>query len=698
MNISDRIEKISITSGKPLPFGATANKTGANFCVQVDQPGRLFLIIYDKKSNTEITKIPFTDSMKFGKVYAMQVNGFDRRMFNYGYELDGKKYMDIYAHIVNDDGSFGQDMDVTNEVESFNGATITNSIRNKEENKKHVTYSVYNDDYDWKDDVKPNYDYSDMIIYRIHTRGFTKHKSAKVKNNGTFAGIVEKIPYIKSLGVTTIELMPSYDFSEKGDKLNFFGYSFGHYFAPKSSYAKKTGIYAVREFKDMVKELHKNGIEIIMEFYFTSKVNPQMVNDCIRYWVMEYHIDGARVNLDVADARALKSDPILWNTKIIGDRWDIIESYKEGNPRYGEKKHLAVCHDGFMITTKKFIKSDENQVYDASTRLKDNNDIGQIINYIANHNTFSVMDMVSYERKHNEANGENNEDGCEYNYSWNCGTEGPTKKRKVMELRKKQIKNAFTMLMLSQGTPMIFAGDEICHTRNGNNNPYCQDNDINWINWNTRKFGSEIREYVKKLIAFRKRHKILHMPEELKMLDTKSYGCPDISMHGSLPWRIDYHHVNRTFAVLFNEKYSGEETQKNLIYIAFNMYWENSEFNIPFTEKNMKWDIKIVTDEVNKGVVNIMNNRTVVVPPRSIVVLESKIVEETIEDKAEVEFEKIEALKATEKAITNEDKKEAEKALFKTGGNVNKIMANADKKSGNVSKTSGMVKQNSRRK
>ncbi len=622
MNINERINKIVVTPGKAIPLGATVTKTGVNFSVEVTDGKELSLIIYKKNSTDILKEIKFTEDMKFGKVYSMNVQNFDIRYYDYGYILDGEKYFDAYAKIVNGNQVFGKSWDVKRKVDENNSYKYVRTFDNTE--KSVITYSVYSDSYNWEDDVKVSYDFSDMIIYRIHPRSFTMDKSAKVRNNGTFSGIVEKIPYMKQLGITSIELMPSYDFDENSQKINFFGYTDGHYFAPKSAYSKKTGKYAVDEFKNMVKELHKNGIEVIMEFYFTENIVPNMICECLRYWVLEYHINGIRVNLDAADVKMLKSDAVLWDTKIIGDRWDIIDTYPKGNPEYGQKRHLAVCHDGFMVTARRFIKSDENQIYDIVTRLKDNNEIGSIINYLANHNSFSVMDMVSFERKHNESNGEANEDGAEYNYSWNCGTEGPTRKRKIQELRRKQIKNAFTLLLLAQGTPMIFAGDEMCHTRMGNNNAYCQDNEINYINWNMKKMGNEINQYVKKLIEFRKAHKIIHMENVMKMIDMKNDGCPDLSVHGILPWRVDYHHVNRTFAFLYNEKYSEIADDSGMIYIAFNMYWESQEFNIPLSDRTYEWKVEFATDDLAKETIEVKNNRTVEVPPRCIVVLTAR--------------------------------------------------------------------------
>lgn len=618
MNIQEKSDKLIVTPGKPITLGATVHKKGVNFCTQVDVSGNLVLLVY-KKGTTEVLKtLPFDETMRYGRVYAMNVVGFDIRRFDYGYELDGKFFKDAYGKIVNGHDIWGM--------------------------KKDITYTVYNDNFNWNEDRKPNYDFSDMVMYRIHTRGFTMHKSSRVKNKGTFKGIAEKSNYLKELGITSIELMPSYDFDEifvdvpsvddiknginsmrttrsQDGKVNYFGYVNGHYFAPKGAFSAKSGQACVNEFKEMVKTLHSNGIEVIMEFYFTAGTNPHMITDCLRHWVMEYHIDGIRINLDVAPVNMLKSDPILADIKIIGDRWNIISEYEEGNPGYEEKRHIGVCHDGFMITARKYIKSDENQVHDMISKIKENNDNAGIINYIANHNSFTVMDMVSYERKHNEANGENNMDGSEYNYSWNCGLEGPTRKRKIMDTRKQQIKNAFALLFISQGTPMIFQGDEMGRTQGGNNNPYCQDNELTWVNWNNLKTNSDIYSFIKMMIDFRKEHKILHASKELKFMDYKSLGYPDLSFHGNQPWRIDYHHVNRSFALLYNENYI--PGCKGMIYVASNMYWESEEFNIPVSDKDTIWKVVIATDKaisISEEKM-IVNNRTIVVPPRSIVIL-----------------------------------------------------------------------------
>ena len=395
---------------------------------------------------------------------------------------------------------------------------------------------------------------------------------------------------------------------ETADKINYWGYTDANYFAPKSAYCVGKGQAVVDEFKTMVKELHKNGIQVFMEFYFMWGTSPYLIVDCLRHWVMEYKIDGISVNFDVAPINMIKKDPILSGIKIIGDRWEIVNDYAEEN---GQDKRYAVCSDSYMITARKFLKSDEGQVYDMTCKIKECRGDAGIIHYMSNHNTFTMMDMVSYERKHNEDNGENNLDGTDYNYSWNCGTEGPTKKKKIAELRRKQIKNAFAFLLLSQGTPMIYAGDEMGHTTKGNNNPYCQDNAISYINWNDLKTNNDIFEFVKMLISVRTTHKMLTMKNEPRMIDYKGLGNPDLSLHGVEPWKPDYNYVSRNFAFMYNEDYVDE----GKLYVVFNMYWEDEKFNLPALQKNKKWKLLFSTDatEVTETRVAIVKERSVAV-------------------------------------------------------------------------------------
>ena len=309
----------------------------------------------------------------------------------------------------------------------------------------------------------------------------------------------------------------------------------------------------------------------------------------------------------------IKTDPLLSRVKILGDRWELVNDYYM--PMKGTK-HLGICHDGFMCTVRKFLKGDEGLTYEMSSKLKENPKDAGVINYLATHNSFTLMDSVSYDRKHNEPNGEGNQDGSNLNYSWNCGFEGATRKKKVVDLRKRQIRNALTMLFVCQGTPLIMAGDEMGRSCGGNNNPYCQDNDSNYVNWNDLKKNRDIYEFVRFVIKFRKEHKILHMSSEPRMMDYLSKGCPDLSIHGIEPWRPDFNYVSRCFGMMYNEAYAGRAGK---MYIMFNMYWETQEFNVPATSPKMKWKLMFTT--AGRDNEEAVVGRVFKVPPRAIAVL-----------------------------------------------------------------------------
>lgn len=414
--------------------------------------------------------------------------------------------------------------------------------------------------------------------------------------------------------------MPAYEFDTvisegmgRGVQ-NYWGYNTACYFAPKASFTRHGKGSQINEFKSMVKELHKNNIEVIMEFHFTEGMSPHTIIDVLRFWVLEYHIDGIHANFNVAPLNMIKSDPVISMVKLISN-YDTGENIDSWHMFKGHKR-FAVANDGFMNCERRFIKSDDNQVSDMMINVRSNPNQYALINYLSNHNTMSLMDSVSYERKHNEANGENNNDGSNYNFSWNCGVEGPSRRKKIVELRRQQIKNAICLLMLSQGTPMLYAGDEMGKSCKGNNNPYCQDNEITWLNWNDLKTNHEIFEFMKTMIKFRKKNRVLHQPEEPKMIDYKCLGCPDLSYHGAEPWRVDQSYNSRSFAYMYHGGYGNRGDHD--IYIACNMNWDERQFAIPYTDKRKTWKIFFITDKsIQKQTVQ----RIITVPQRTVCVL-----------------------------------------------------------------------------
>ena len=434
-----------IKPGNPMILGAAKTNEGINFALMVNNGERkpCSLILYEKGTMKVVSEIAFSNEMWYGNICTMCLGGINLNDFDYNYRIGNRIVTDPYATLINGAKVFGDN----------------------DSSKK--TSAVHVDRFKWEDDRKPMTDFCDSIIYRLHVRGFTMDRFSGVKKKGTFAGVAEKIPYFKELGITMVELMPAYEFNEnfgmKSGKVNYWGYTTADYFMPKVAFSnKKDAKSAINEFKTLVKELHKNNIEICMEFFFEEGISPAYMIDCFRYWVINYHIDGIHCNMSDDIRGAVSSDPYLSNTKII--------SYGFDNPNYAYNKNLGEYNDVFMNVSRKFLKGDEGTVKDMAFRVRYNKDFATPINFIATNNTFTMMDMVSYSSKHNQDNGELNRDGREDNYSWNCGVEGMTKGKKTNEFRMKQLKNAFCMLMLSQGAPLIYAGDEFGNTANGNNN------------------------------------------------------------------------------------------------------------------------------------------------------------------------------------------------------------------------------------
>lgn len=610
--------KYSVKVGRPMPLGATKTANGINLSVMVagKDEKNVSVILYEKGTQKVVTEIVFSKDMRFGKVYAMCIQGISLNEFDYNYRIGNRIMTDPYAVMINGGKIFG------------------------ENNAECKTSGVYEDRFKWDDDIRPDIMFSDNIIYRLHVRGFTMGRYSKVRKKGTFAGIVEKIPYLKELGINMVELMPAYEFNEnsnmKKGKVNYWGYTDADYLMPKVAYSyKKDAKSAIKEFKTMVKELHKNGIEVCMEFSFGSDITPNYMIDCFRHWVINYHIDGIHCNMSDDIRGAVSADPYLTDTKII--------SYGFESDNFSNRKHLGECNRVFMNVARRFLKGDEGQVTDMAFRIRYNKPFAQAVNYIANNDTFTMMDMVSYGRKHNEENDEYNKDGIEENYSWNCGFEGETKKKSVTHLRKRQLKNAICLVFLSQGTPMLYAGDEFGNSCGGNNNPYCQDNDVSYLDWRLVNKNKDYFEFVKKIIAFRKEHNVLHLDKPFRLKDYYSLGMPDMSYHSDKTWSLNSDVLNRHFGVMLYGKYcklSDKEPEEN-VFMAFNMHWNKQSIGLPTAGRGKEWKQVICTDESYEVVIEDVRKklaRTIEIPPRSVLVLvsydlkESKIIEDVRKD------------------------------------------------------------------
>ena len=608
-----------------------------------------------------MVEIPFPEEFRIGNVYCMVVFDLDYENLEYGYRMDGPN-----------DFAAGQWFDRTKILadpyaKNMGGRDVWGILPDWDNIYQHRSRIVF-DDFDWEDDRPLEIEPEDQIIYEMHVRSFTRDASSgiKAKHQGTFAGIRDKIPYLKELGVNAIELMPIFEFDEFENSrinpetgemlLNYWGYSTVDFFAPKAGYAAtgKLGMQA-DELKALVKELHKNGIEIILDVVFnhTAEGNEQgptisfrgidnktyymltpegyyfnfsgcgntlncnnpivrnLVLDCLRYWAEEYHIDGFRFDLasilgrdpwgfPLANPPLLESlafDPILAKCKLIAEAWDAGGLYQVGSfPAYGR---WAEWNGKYRDTVRKFIKGDAT-VGEMAQRLQGSPDLyawegrapATSINFITAHDGFTLMDMVSYNEKHNQANGENNNDGDDSNESWNCGTEGVTDDPEINALRRRQVKNAVAMLMVSQGVPMILMGDELGRTKHGNNNTYCHDNQLNWLDWQLLETNVDLFRFFKHCIAFRKAHPVLRNRHHFQDRDYVGSGYADITWHGTKAWNADWSPDNRTIAFMLCGKHARQGTvADNYIYVAMNVHWQANWFELPGLPTGMNWHV-----------------------------------------------------------------------------------------------------------
>lgn len=578
-----------ISKGMPYPLGARCDRQGANFSF-VSPLADCGVVLFSKELK-EWKRIPFAEEYRVGDIHCMHISGISFSGMAYCFYEEERLVTDVRGTAFLDRHVYGK-------------------IKSPKEQVRLALLQT--DDYDWEGDRPPEIPYSESICYCMHVRGFTRHASSKVTAKGTFRGLMEKLPYLKELGITTLEIQPAYEFSEiemkktpespftengseVSEKLNYWGYTEGYYYSPKNNYADSKD--AVTEFKDMVKALHQNNMEIIMQFYFTESVQAREISEILRYWIMTYHVDGFHLKGKGIDAGMLAKDSALARTKLW--YYGFPDTRQEEWPAVSYRRFLASYRDDYRYDMRRFLKGDEGMLPALMYHLRHNPGFCGQINYLTNYDGFTLMDMVSYERKHNEANGEDNKDGSDYNASWNCGQEGPSRRKAVVLLRKKQIKNALMLLFLSQGTPLLYMGDEFGNSQEGNNNPYCQDNKITWINWKNLETGREIFDFTKALIAIRKMHPVLRQEKELRLIDYGACGYPDASYHGEAPWKPDISNYSRQLGVMYCGKYAYRERNKpdDFFYVAYNMHWETHRFALPRLPKDMRWELCITADK-----------------------------------------------------------------------------------------------------
>ena len=638
--------------------GATALPNGVSFTVHTHNGTSCELLLFHRGEEEPYAVLPFPEAYKIGDVYSMIVYDLNVEDFEYAYRIDGpnkpKKgllfdknnvLLDPYARVVAGQRIWGE----------------------RKQGAYHAR--VLKDIFDWGERKQSHKDLCDLVIYELHVRGFTQHPSSKVKHRGTFEGLREKIPYLKELGVNAVELMPIFEFDEtmnarevNGQKLlEYWGYNTVSFFAPNTSYiAQDEYNQEGTELKELIKELHENHIEVILDVVFnhTAEGNEkgpvfcfkgmdnnlyymltpdgnyynfsgcgntlncnhpivrQMILECLRYWTVSYRVDGFRFDLASILGRnangspmnnpplleSLANDPVLSNVKLIAEAWDAGGLYQVGSFPAGRR--WAEWNGRYRDTMRGYLKGENWEAWNAAWRIcgsgdmyggltvNDNRDYvgyNSSINFFTCHDGFTLYDLYSYNDKHNENNGWNNTDGANDNRSWNCGAEGDTSDPEVLKLRYRMIRNACALLMCSRGTPMFLAGDEFGNTQHGNNNSYCQDNEISWLDWTYLEKNRDLFEFFKFMIAYRHKHAVIR-----KKLPNAVCGMEPIHAHDVRAENTNLPDGTRTFAVSF-AGYDKKKGEDDLVYIALNTYWEDVEITLPDLHKRGSWYLSVNT-------------------------------------------------------------------------------------------------------
>ncbi len=642
----------TIEPGDSFPLGATVRDGGINFCLYAPGAIALELLLFDPPESPEPQATFHLDPFKnrtshYWHIFVVGV----RAGQGYAYRVDGpfdpssglrfnrnKVLLDPYARTV-----VGW--------QNYSRLAASHPFDNCAQALRGIAINLQA--YDWEGDLHPKTTYAETVIYELHVGGFTQHPNSGIsaEKRGTYAGLTEKIPYLKSLGITAVELMPVQEFDPSDAPeglLNYWGYSPVAFFAPHQGYSSRTdSLGVVDEFRDMVKALHREGIEVILDVVFNhtaegdhkgptlslrglsnedyyilkeedktyyknysgcgntiknSAIIGYLIFDCLRYWVSEMHVDGFRFDLASVLSRDAKgnpsedpplvwminTDPVLAGTKIIAEAWDAGGLYQVGSFA-GDR--FAEWNGPFRDEVRRFIKGDRNMAKAIAHRIEGSPDLyphlnrgpNYSINFVTCHDGFTLSDWVSYSEKHNEANGEESLDGAGENWSWNCGVEGPTDNPDILALRLKQAKNALTLWALSQGTPMLLMGDEVLRSQNGNNNAYCQNNETSWFDWASLLSQKDFLRFVQKLIKFVQSLHVFKHDKPL-IVTPQSIIEPAISWHGVRLGQPDWSEESHSLAFTL-----GYRQHDELLHVIFNAYWEPLTFELPPLARGQCW-------------------------------------------------------------------------------------------------------------
>lgn len=683
----DVVEGFKIRPGFFRMYGACVASNGVSFTINSHGATRCTLLLFKPQASKPYARIPFPDSYRIGDTYSMLVYDIKPDEFEYAFSFDGP-YEPAKGLLFNEENVL---------LDPYSRAvTGQRKWGEKPEGGKDFEYRarVVKSSFDWGNIKQLEQPFEDLVIYETHVRGYTKDKSSGVSAPGTFAGLKDKIPYLKDLGINAVELMPIFEFDEMesarvvdGVQLyNYWGYNTVSFFAPNTSYAfNEEHNHEGDELKSLIKALKENGIEVILDVVFNhtaegNEMGPcfsfkgidnnvyymltpdahyynfsgcgnvmncnhpvvrSFIIDCLRHWAIEYRVDGFRFDLasilgrdqngaPMANPPILESlafDPVLGKMKLIAEAWDAGGLYQVGS--FPSWNRWAEWNGRYRDDMRSFLKGDDGMAGNAITRITGSRDLYSpesrghkaSVNFMTCHDGFTLYDLYSYNEKHNEKNGWNNTDGDNNGHSWNCGAEGETDDPNVNGLRRRLIKNAFAALLCSRGPAMFFAGDEFCNTQFGNNNAYCQDNIISWLDWSRLEEFKEIHDFVRHMIQFRKEHPILR-----KMTKPSSCQFPEISVHNGTPFNASTDYKTKLIGIMYAGR-NEEDTEDDIVFYCMNAYWEPRVMQLPVLPNGKHWHVDTNTNaeyfdgEDFTAKTELLGVNTIRVPARTTIIL-----------------------------------------------------------------------------
>lgn len=683
----DVVEGFKIRPGFFRMYGACVASNGVSFTINSHGATRCTLLLFKPQASKPYARIPFPDSYRIGDTYSMLVFDIKPDEFEYAFSFDGP-YEPAKGLLFNEENVL---------LDPYSRAvTGQRKWGEKPEGGKDFEYRarVVKSSFDWGDIKQLEQPFEDLVIYETHVRGYTKDKSSGVSAPGTFAGLKDKIPYLKDLGINAVELMPIFEFDEMESArvvddvqlYNYWGYNTVSFFAPNTSYAfNEEHNHEGDELKSLIKALKENGIEVILDVVFNhtaegNEMGPcfsfkgidnnvyymltpdahyfnfsgcgnvmncnhpvvrSFIIDCLRHWAIEYRVDGFRFDLasilgrdqngaPMANPPILESlafDPVLGKMKLIAEAWDAGGLYQVGS--FPSWNRWAEWNGRYRDDMRSFLKGDDGMAGNAITRITGSRDLYSpesrghkaSVNFMTCHDGFTLYDLYSYNEKHNEKNGWNNTDGDNNGHSWNCGAEGETDDPNVNGLRRRLIKNAFAALLCSRGPAMFFAGDEFCNTQFGNNNAYCQDNIISWLDWSRLEEFKEIHDFVRHMIQFRKEHPILR-----KMTKPSSCQFPEISVHNGTPFNASTDYKTKLIGIMYAGR-NEEDTEDDIVFYCMNAYWEPLVMQLPVLPNGKHWHVDTNTNaeyfdgEDFTAKTELLGVNTIRVPARTTIIL-----------------------------------------------------------------------------